>query len=238
MGLRQGDLENLLDNVFEIDSFASKMGEDKNIITLSFSVAHKEPADDLVKFLEGGYPFILDADVTAGEQADGSYKVFVELERNKNSNEYIMEIMDGISSLSNMDKWRFRYYKSFKGHNLSLQSLEEVVPSNPDDYGITMQESNLNNYKNFFNKSYVDEIFMEANNITLNKSYAQPLHFEFIDFGKTNKIINSIKESFNTQDFAEIIFLSKYIGDYNITKYGDKLMFENADSALVLKRLN
>ena len=238
MGLRQGDLENLLDNVFEIDSFASKMGEDKNIITLSFSVAHKEPADDLVKFLEGGYPFILDADVTAGEQADGSYKVFVELERNKNSNEYIIEIMDGISSLSNMDKWRFRYYKSFKGHNLSLQSLEEVVPSNPDDYGITMQESNLNNYKNFFNKSYVDDIFMEANNITLNKSYAQPLYFEFIDFGKTHKIIKSIKESFNTQDFAEIIFLSKYIGDYNITKYGDKLMLENADSALVLKRLN
>ena len=209
MGLRQGDLENLLDIVFEIDSFASKMGEDKNIITLSFSVAHKEPADDLVKFLEGGYPFILDADVTAGEQADGSYKVFVEIERDKNSNENIMEIMDGVSSLSNLDKWRFRYYKSFKGHNLSLESLEEIVPSNPDDYGITMQESNLNNYKNFFNKSYIDEIFMEGNSITIKKSYADPLHFKYIDFGKTQNVFDRLTESFNTQDFAEIIFLKR-----------------------------
>ena len=66
MGLRNSDLANLVDNVFEIDSYASKMGEDKNIVTLSFSVSHKEPADDLVKFLEGGYSFVLDADVTAG----------------------------------------------------------------------------------------------------------------------------------------------------------------------------
>ena len=42
MGLRNGDLANLVDNVFEIDSYASKMGEDKNIVTLSFSVANKE----------------------------------------------------------------------------------------------------------------------------------------------------------------------------------------------------
>ena len=34
------------------------------------------------------------------------------------------------------------------------------------------------------------------------------------------------------------IYLCKYVGDYNITKYGDKLMFENSDTALVLKRLN
>ena len=46
MGLRNGDLESLVDNVFEIDLFR-KMGEDKNIITISFSVANKEPADDL-----------------------------------------------------------------------------------------------------------------------------------------------------------------------------------------------
>ena len=61
MGLRKGDLANLIDNTFEIDSFKSKMGADKNIVTLSFSVSHKDPADDLVKFLEGGYTFILDA---------------------------------------------------------------------------------------------------------------------------------------------------------------------------------
>jgi len=238
MGLRHGDIKNLIDNTFEIDSYKSKMGEDKNIVTLSYSVAHKQPADDLVKFLEGGYVFILDADVTAGEQADGTYKVFVELERSRESNEHIMEIMDGVGKLSDLDNWRFRYYKSFKGHQLSLDSLNEYVPTDPENYGLTVKESNLNNYKNFFSKSYIDEVVMESNDeIKITKCYADPLMFKFIDFGPTVKTIENIQESFNTQDFAEIIFLSKYIGDYNITKYGNKLTFENSGQTLVLERI-
>jgi len=237
MGLRQGDLQDLVDDVFEIDSYASKMGEDRNIVTLSFSVAHKEPADDLVKFLEGGYPFILDADVTAGEQSDGTYKVFVELERDRDSNDNIMEIMDGVSSLSSLTDWRFRYYKSFKGHNLSLDNLSEHVPTDPDNYGITVQESNLNNYKNFFSNSYVDSIVMEGNTLTIKKVYADPVKFKFINFGNTSHMLNIIEESFNANDFSEIIYLSKYIGDYNITKYGNKITLENSGQTLVLERI-
>jgi len=237
MGLRHGDLKDLVYDVFEIDSYASKMGEDKNIVTLSFSVKDRAPADDLVKFLEGGYSFILDSDVTSGEQADGTYKVFVELERDNKSNDNIMEIVDGISKLSEIEKFRFRYYKNFRSHNISIESLNEFVPTDPDNYGIKVNESNLDNYKNFFSKSYVDDIVMTESIITIKKSYADPLQFKFIDFGPTVKTLNSIKESFNTQDFSEIIFLSKYVGDYNITKYGNKLTFENSGSTLVLERI-
>ena len=237
MGLRNGDLKDLVYDVFEIDSYASKMGEDKNIVTLSFSVKDRAPADDLVKFLEGGYSFILDSDVTSGEQADGTYKVFVELERDSQSNDNIMEIIDGIKKLSEIEKFRFRYYKNFRSHNISIESLNEFVPTDPDNYGIKVNESNLDNYKNFFSKSYVEDIVMTESIITIKKSYADPLHFKFIDFGPTVKTLNSIKESFNTQDFSEIIFLSKYVGDYNITKYGNKLTFENSGSTLVLERI-
>jgi len=237
MGLRHGDLKDLVYDVFEIDSYASKMGEDKNIVTLSFSVKDRGPADDLVKFLEGGYSYILDSDVTSGEQADGTYKVFVELERDSQSNDNIMEIIDGISKLSEIEKFRFRYYKNFRSHNVSIESLNEFVPTDPDNYGIKVNESNLDNYKNFFSKSYVEDIVMTESILTIKKSYADPLHFKFIDFGPTVKTLNSIKESFNTQDFSEIIFLSKYVGDYNITKYGDKLTFENSGSTLVLERI-
>ena len=78
MGLRLGDLKDNVDHIFEIDSFKSKMGTDADIVTLSFSVKEKHAADDLMNFIEKGYPFVLDADATAGEQSDGSYKVFVE----------------------------------------------------------------------------------------------------------------------------------------------------------------
>ena len=237
MGLRHGDLKDLVYDVFEIDSYASKMGEDKNIVTLSFSVKDRAPADDLVKFLEGGYSFILDSDVTSGEQADGTYKVFVELERDNKSNDNIMEIVDGIKKLSEIEKFRFRYYKNFRSHNISIESLNEFVPTDPDNYGIKVNESNLDNYKNFFNKSYIENVTMTENVLTIKKSYADPLMFKFVDFGPTIKTIESITESFNTQDFAEIIFLSKYVGDYNITKYGNKITFDNSGSTLVLERI-
>ena len=81
MGLHTGDLNHLVYDVFEIDSYKSKMGDDKNIVVMSLSAKTKESANDLMNFLEKGYSFILDADVTSGEQADGTYKVFVELEK-------------------------------------------------------------------------------------------------------------------------------------------------------------
>ena len=62
MGLRLGDLKDNVDHIFEIDSFKSKMGTDADIVTLSFSVKEKHAADDLMNFIEKGYPFVLDAD--------------------------------------------------------------------------------------------------------------------------------------------------------------------------------
>ena len=52
MGLQAGDLKHTIYDIFEIDNYASKMGDDKDIVTLSFSVKDKAPAEDLVKFLE------------------------------------------------------------------------------------------------------------------------------------------------------------------------------------------
>ena len=119
----------------------------------------------------------------------------------------------------------------------SIDSLNEFVPTDPDNYGIKVNESNLENYKNFFSKSYVDDIVMTESILTIKKTYADPLQFKFVDFGPTVSTLENIKESFNTQDFSEIIFLSKYVGDYNITKYGNKLTFENSGNTLVLERI-
>lgn len=238
MGLRANDLESMVDEIFEIDSYASKMGEDKNIVTISFSLKEKAAADDLANFLEKGYSFILDADVTSGEQSDGTYKVFVELERNKDAPEQIYEIMDGLQKLSGKDKFRFRYYKGFRSHDATLEHIKELVPTDPDQYGINITENNLNNYKEFFNRSFLDSVEMAEDVITIKKKYADPLKFEFVDFGDTNKIINSINETFDLMNsYPEIMFLTKYIGDYNISKYGNKLVFENNNKSLVLKRI-
>jgi hypothetical protein len=237
MGLRQGDLKDMIYRIFEIDSYASKMGDDKDIVTLSFSVKEKEAADDLMNFIEKGYDFVLDADVTPGEQSDGTYKVFVELERTRQIYTQIDEIIDGIKKLSDLEKIKFRYYKNFRSMPYDLDMLKAQVPSDPADYGIKVTESNLDNYKNFFNQSSLESIEMLDDVITIKKKWADPLVFEFVDFGDAG-ITKQITETFDIMNsYPEILFLTKYLGDYNICKYGNKFVFENAESTLVLKRL-
>lgn len=238
MGLQANDLIHTIDKVFEIDSYASKMGDDKNIVTLSFSLTGKEAATDLSNFLERGYSFILDSDVTEGEQSDGTYKVFVEMERNRDVAENIYEILDGIKKLAGKEDFKFRYYKGFRSHEATQDNLSEKVPTDPDKYGISMQENALNNYKEFFSNSYVDSIQMNENVITIQKKFADSVKFEFVHFGDTLSTIKQINETFDVlNSYPEILFLTKYLGDYNISKYGDKLVFENKDKALVLKRI-
>ena len=236
MGLRENDLKHMLHNVFEIDSFKSKMGDDEDIVTLSFSLRDKAPADDLVKFLEGGYSFILDADATAGEQSDGSYKVFVELERNRHVHEHIYEVLDGVKKISGIDDLKFRYYKNFKSKDATMENLDIHIPKDPNNYGMTRNQTTMENYKNFFNNSYIDSVDLLENNLTIKKSYADPIIFEFVDFGDRNKILKNINQGFNVDALPEILFLTKYLGDYNISKYGDNLVFENEGLALVVKR--
>ena len=121
--------------------------------------------------------------------------------------------------------------------NVEKAVLDSIIPQDARAYEQKVNESNLENYKNFFNNSYLEELDMHDDKLRIKKAYADPLVFEFKDFGKKEEVLDRLDEKINVNDFAEVIYLCKYVGDYNITKYGDKLMFENADSALVLKRL-
>jgi len=236
MGLRQNDLEFTVDNVFEIDSFKSKMGDDKDIVTLSFAVKGEQPALDLVKFIETGYDFVLDADKTSGEQADGKFRVFVELERSKKSPNQILEILDGVKKISNQNDLRFRYYKNFRSQPADESNINEQLPLDPGAYDIKTNQTQMENYKNFFADSYVDDVYMEGNEVHMKKKYADKLVFEFVDAGFKTQIVESIEGSIQIEAFPEIIFLSKYVGDYNITKFGNKLVFENKGHCVVLRK--
>ena len=236
MGLQANDLRSLVYDVFEIDSYKSKMGEDKDIVVLSFSVKSQEPANDLMHFLEKGYPFVLDSDVTSGEQPDGTYKVFVEMERGRDIPDQITEIVDGVKKLADLNELKFRYYKSFDSLNADAQNIAETVPLDGDGYEIRVNENNLNNYKNFFNKSYLDSIELLQDSLQLKRIWAEPLKFKYVNFGKTEDINKQITETFNVNCYPEIIYLTKYLGDYNISVYGTQYLIENAGYTLVLSK--
>ena len=191
-----------------------------------------------MNFLEKGYSFVLDSDATPGEQSDGTVKVFVELERNRDVHKNILEIVDGVKNLSNIDDFKFRYYKNFKSKPVSEEELTLSIPSDPDRYGITVTETNLDNYKNFFSNSYVDSIDLLEDTLTVRKAFAEPVNFKLLDFGDRTTTFSKISETLDIMNsYAEMLYLTKYLGDYNISKYGEKLVLENQDKVLVLKRI-
>ena len=119
MSLHKHDLKYLMYDIFEVDGYSSKMGEDADIVTVSFSLKEKAPAEDLVKFLESGYGFILDADVSPGEQHDGSYKVFVEIQRDRH-------IADNLACCSRYCCGNPRRQKFSGKDKLTLQELKQL----------------------------------------------------------------------------------------------------------------
>ena len=236
MTLRNGDLERLIDNIIEIDSFQSKMGSEEDVITLSISVKNKPAAQDLMDFIEKGYEFVLDAETTTGEQSDGNYRVFVEIDRSRRAVSEILEIIGGLKRLSNINDLKFRYYKSFRSVPLNKKQLEKSIPVTSDQYIELKDKMKLNNYSNFFDRSFVESIYMDHNDLIIQKKWSDPLRFKFIDFGSKKTIDKSLTETFNHNDYPEILFLTKYIGDYNISKYGKYITMENDGKTLMVQR--
>ena len=131
-----GDLKRLVHNELHIDEYKSKMGTDADVCVVSFKVSGKEPSADLVSFIEKGYDFVLDADVSSGEKEGGDYLVFVELERTDKLPEQIIEIMKDIMNLTEqkIEEWRVRYYKSVTDQELTKESLSNIIPLTPEEY--------------------------------------------------------------------------------------------------------
>ena len=134
--LEQGDLKRLVHNELHIDEYKSKMGTDEDVCVISFKVAGKEPGADLVSFIEKGYDFVLDADVSSGEKEGGDYLVFVELQRSEELPEQIMAIMNDLMNLTEqkIEDWRVRYYKSTTDNELTPEVLADIVPLTSQAY--------------------------------------------------------------------------------------------------------
>jgi len=236
--LRAGDLRNTIKKVFSIDSHKSKIGDDSSIVVLNFVVDTKDAADDLENFIEMGYDFVLDADSSAGETDEGLYSVFVELERTRHSSEQILEIIEGIKKLASLDDMRFRYFKSFKSYDTSLENLELMVPINKKEYESATEKNRLDNFSEFFSNSYADEIKLLDESISFKRTYSGTVIFDVVNSGSKKDIYDSIKGPIvlETKNMAEVMFLTKVIGNYSINKIGDTFIFENNGWAVALKR--
>jgi hypothetical protein len=169
---------------------------------------------------------------------DGKYRVFVELERSRHVASQINAVLDGVKRLCDEPNMRFRYFKSFKSQEASLENLELAIPTDAESYNIATEENMLENFSNFFRNSYAEEINLLDESISFKKSYGDLVKFNIITSGTRQQVYDAVQGPImlESSSMAEVMFLSKYIGPYNITKIGDTFIFENSGWAVALKR--
>lgn len=235
-GLKTKDLNDLVKPVFEVDAYKSKMGDDENVVVLSFEVTGHQAALDLVDFVEKGYNFVLDADTSNGEDDDGNYKVFVEIERGRKIGEQINELMYGVTELTGHRDWKFRYYKDY--HSQPLREIGNI-PSSAEDYQKKMEGIFESEMRFFFRKTPLDYLFVENDIMTFKRPFANPIKMKMVEHGTRTSVLNNLAGTIRVDEssMSETMWLTKYFGNYNITKYGDNFVFENENTVLVLNLL-
>ena len=129
------DLDGLLKPTIHVDEFSSKMGDDDDIIVISFFVRDQQAAKDLMMWFEKGYDFVLDADRSPGEIRPGRYLVYVEIRRRSTAGGNVEQLLDDLNTLTEFEDasaWTMHY----KGKEIpfSRDTFDSTVPLTPRAY--------------------------------------------------------------------------------------------------------
>ena len=237
-GLKAGDLDGVVSKRFSVDQFKSKMGEDRNIMVLAFTVDGMAPAKDLERFAETGYKEVLDADATPGTLADGKHRVFIEFARVEKVDQHIRKFLDDLKNLTNIDIFEFTYHKNVTPFEASAKNLADILPRTAIAYTQKINGMKLEETQTFFDKFQMMDCKLDNNIVEIKKRNADTLRFELHAFGNTNLIMNEVKAfRLDESAMAECMFLTKYFGPYQITKTTeDRFIFsKGGESALMSK---
>lgn len=224
---------------FEVDTFRSKMGEDQDVCVVSFKVKDRAPAKDLMEFVEKGYEFVLDADVSSGENDKGEYSVFIELNRSPQLAEEIKELCYGVKKLTGINEFKFKYYKDNQTHDVTEETLKKIIPSSAKDYEGLLTKVKTEGIKRFFSKTLMDNLTLNGNVITIHKPFGKTIQLEMVKEGSPESILEGVDEGYNLDEAAtsEMFWLTKVLGDYGINKVGDNFVFNNGNQSMLLKRI-
>lgn len=237
-GLRSGDLKEFVNPLFTVDQYKSKMGEDADVVVLGFRVREKHPALDLMEFMEKGYPFILDADVSAGEEHDGQYQVFVEIKRSPELPEQLRQLMKGLGQLCANEDWRFRYQKADHSVEFNEDTVGRNIPLTPDEYKQKVLEIKNTEVGNFFDQGSVDVSLDENNVLTFSKPYSGSVNATLVSLGNYEDVKASLpgRISMDESSQSQVLFLTKYLGRYDIDKIENKFLIRNDSRAMVIEK--
>lgn len=141
--LEYQDLVGMVKPTLHVDEFASKMGDDDDIMVLSFFVRDKLAARDLMSWFEQGYDWVLDSDVSPGEISPGRYLVYVEMRRRTSAVKQVADMLDDLNTLTEFKASDWTIHSGSKSAPFSKENFADMVALSPKEYR-RQQEQDLN----------------------------------------------------------------------------------------------
>lgn len=145
-GLDYKDLDGLMKPTIHVDEFSAKMGDDKDIIVVSFFVRDKTAARDLMAWFEKGYDFVLDADKSPGEIKPGRYLVYIEIRRRSTAPGNIQRILNDLNTLTEFEASDWTMHYNDQKVPWDEETFARLVPLTPNEYQ-SKYDSELNEWR-------------------------------------------------------------------------------------------
>jgi hypothetical protein len=192
-----------------------------------------------MEFIEKGYHFVLDSDISSGENENGEYSVFVELSRSPRLADHIKEITYGVCKLTGIDDFKFSYHKEQAVHEATEENLKAHIPPTAGAYDGMMTRIKVEGIKRFFGKTLMDDLTLDGDVITIHKPFDKKVQLRMVKEADTDTILEGSTDAISMDEDAmsEIFWLTKVLGNYNINKVGENFMFDNNGQAMLLQRI-
>ena len=139
-GLDFEDMKGQIEPTVSVDEYESKLGENKDLVTLAFTVKSKQVGEDLVDWFERGYDWIIDASLSEGEIEVGKYLVFVEMNRRSTVPSRIIELISDLKTLTGMKPTEWTVQVEDEDYDADEDVLKQVIILNPNVYKDTKGE--------------------------------------------------------------------------------------------------
>lgn len=128
------DLVNMVVPIITIDKYEAKMGDDDEIVTVTFTTKGKQVAEDLVDWLERGYDFVLDAQTSEGEVTSGKWLVFIEMDRRTKVPERIVEMVEDMVTLTDLPVKEWTVVIEEEEYDLNTEIMRSKLILSPHEY--------------------------------------------------------------------------------------------------------
>ncbi len=146
-GLDHKDFKGQIKPIVTVDEYVSKMGKNKDIVTITFTVKSKIAGDDLIIWFERGYDWVLDASLSDGEVSVGQWLVFVEMNRRSTVPARLVELLDDLETLTELELDEWTVIVENEEYKPDVDILKDVIILNPGKYA-EVKETELNEFRN------------------------------------------------------------------------------------------